>query len=110
MKRMETHGTARWADAYDLQDAGMLNAANGLRIGYLTDNSRPGRMDAVRGLFNPKISSYRACMSFLHAFFGKPPREVPVRLGNRTHCGIFSPTGMGKTTAFAINFLREYPG
>ena len=86
-KRYTAFGTARWADESDLD----LNA-KGLLIGRLSVKRR-----SFLAIFNPRVKSVDACK----AFWGK--RESPlVRLPNVIHAVFLAPSGVGKSSSFAI--------
>ena len=77
-------GSAKWADASDLNHSGMLGAQSGLILGRLPRASRRGR--------------------------GKVhPHDPFVRLPQALHTTIFGPTGSGKGVSFVIPSLMTNP-
>lgn len=101
-QRLTAYGTARWAECSDL--AGMLDAPTGLIIGRLDEKPRP--IDALWGLFNPRLGSDAACRQFTRALFGGKPPLVRI---NPVHTAVFAPVGAGKTTGFVIPHLLTCP-
>ena len=79
-KRFTAFGTARWADESDVD-----LESRGLLIGRLSIK----KQSHLR-LFNPKVNSLDACMSF----WGERKNSL-VRV-NTIHAAIFAPTGVGK--------------
>ena len=70
-------GTGRWANADDLQKAGMLGAKTGLIIGRVMDDGKSSLPKSPQGLFNPRVSSKEACEAFLKAIqFGAGRRPT----------------------------------
>jgi type IV secretion system protein VirD4 len=105
--RLTAFGTARWADADDLRQAGMLDAKSGLILGRITD-TRPRVWSALKALFNPRVASDVAVEQFL-ALFRKHPPQALVRLHKAVHSAIFAPVGAGKSTGVVIPFLQTCP-
>ena len=100
-------GTARWADAYDLRAAGMLNAHTGLIIGRVGGSGKQPFRKALDNLFKSWVPSKEACEQFLASIrFGRksqPPALV--RMPNAVHTAVFAPTGVGKGVSCVIPFL-----
>lgn len=101
-REFSAFGTARWADALDLRYAGMLDAKNGLTLGYVQGSQ--SKKAGIRGLFNRKIPAKEACQSFLDAF-RKTPAKHWVCLNRTPHIACFAPTGVGKGTSCITPFL-----
>ena len=91
-KPLTAYGTARWAGEADLTES------KGLLIGRLSVKNK-----SFSGIFNPKISSLVACLSF----WGK--RENPLVRIDPIHCTIVAPTGRGKGVCFVIPHLLTCP-
>jgi type IV secretion system protein VirD4 len=101
-------GTARWADANDLNAAGMLGADRGLIVGRVLDDGKTLVRKAHRDLFNLTVPSKVACEQFLASirFSYKPkPNPALVKLVNAVHTAVFAPTGIGKGVSCVIPFL-----
>jgi len=92
-KRFTAFGTARWGDesVVDFESRGLL-------IGRLSIK----KQSHLR-LFNPKVNSLDACMSF----WGE--RKNPLVRVNAIHAAIFAPTGVGKGVSFVIPHLLTCP-
>ncbi len=104
-KRLTTLGSARWADADDLYNAGMLAARSGLILGRLMDNRR--RLGpALATLLNLRIDATMACRRFLESL--QKPGNAIVRL-NTVHTAVFAPTGVGKGVSLVVPFLQTCP-
>jgi type IV secretion system protein VirD4 len=101
-KRLTTLGSARWADADDLQSAGMLDASSGLILGRLTDKKRRF-LPALATLFDLRIDAATACRRFLVSL--RKPGNAIVRL-NAVHTAVFAPTGVGKGVSLVVPFLQ----
>jgi type IV secretion system protein VirD4 len=104
--RLSAFGTARWADADELNRAGMLGSKSGMIVGRM-DVPRP-KLPAVWGLFNPRIKASVACEQFL-ALFKKSVEQPLVRLTNAVHTAVFAPTGVGKGVSCVIPHLLTCP-
>jgi type IV secretion system protein VirD4 len=98
--RYTAFGSARWADASDLE--GMLDG-QGLIIGRI--GSKPTLK--VWPLFNPRIASAVACDLFLARFRRKRPQIVT--LSKAVHTAVFAPTGVGKGVSCVIPHLLTCP-
>src|SRR5437867_12374116 len=72
-RRLTAHGTARWANADDLREAGMLDAERGLILGRIID-CRPKLWSALKALFDRRLEAALACDLFL-GLFRKPPER-----------------------------------
>ena len=92
-KRFTAFGTARWAEESDVD-----LESRGLLIGRLSIK----KQSHLR-LFNPKVNSLDACMSF----WGE--RKNPLVRVNAIHAAIFAPTGVGKGVSFVIPHLLTCP-
>src|SRR5579864_4377794 len=80
-KRLTTLGSARWADANDLGNAGMLDARSGLILGRLTETRRHF-VPALKTLFNRQVDAMTACRQFFAAL--RKPGSLLVKL-NAVH-------------------------
>src|SRR2546421_21178 len=60
--QLSSHGTAKWATADDLKNAGMLDAQTGLILGRIA--FQPPKLAAINGLFYPSVGSADACRDF----------------------------------------------
>ena len=108
-KTLTACGTARWANANDLQKAGMFDAKTGLIIGRVSDGGKLPLSKALRGLFNPGVPSKEACEEFLKAIRTARKGKLNsglVRLAKAVHVAIFAPTGAGKGVSFVIPALK----
>jgi type IV secretion system protein VirD4 len=92
-KRFTAFGTARWADESDVD-----LKSRGLLIGRLSV-----RKQSYWRLFNPRVNSLDACMSF----WGE--RKNPLVRVNTIHAAVFAPTGVGKGVSFVIPHLLTCP-
>lgn len=103
--QLTAHGTARWANAEDVKRAGMFSSENGLLLGRMRV-SRPGFIEALAALFNPRVSSEAACERFVFSMrkLQPPPPEL-VRLSKAVHVAVFAPTGVGKGVSCVIPHL-----
>ncbi len=99
-----SHGTARWADAGELSQAGMLGAKSGMILGRMEVPRSKKR--AVLGLINPRVSASIACREFL-ALFRKSVEQPLVRLSNACHVSVYAPTGVGKGISIVQPFLQS---
>ena len=104
--RLTAFGTARWADADELDRAGLLRSKSGLILGRM-DVPRP-KLRAVLGLFNPRVTASAACEEFL-AIFRKSVEQPLVRLTNSVHTMVVAPTGVGKGVSVVIPHLLTSP-
>ncbi len=100
-------GTARWANAEDLTNAGMLNADSGLILGQLNNPGPKSLPKAILALFSSSADPKRACEEFLSAF-GRSELSL-VRLPNAVHTMICAPTGVGKGVYFVVTDLLMCP-
>jgi type IV secretion system protein VirD4 len=91
--QLTAYGTARFADASDLQ--GMTG--QGVIIGRV--DSRLPWAARIKALFSPAVSSEEACKQFL----GKG--GALVRLAKAVHVAVFGPTGAGKGVSIVIPHL-----
>lgn len=104
-RTLTAFGTARWANADDLRNAGMLGG-QGLIVGRLLNSQRPPLLPAVLGLVSPRVKSADACDVFFRAIFRKPGGNSPmVRLSRSVHSAIFASTGAGKNVSCVFPFL-----
>jgi type IV secretion system protein VirD4 len=101
-RRLTAHGTARWCNADDLRQAGMLDADSGLILGRIADN-RPKLWSVLKTLFDRRVNAAVACEMFLELF--RRPTQRMVRLSKAVHTAIFAPTGVGKGVSCVIPFL-----
>lgn len=100
-RRLDTLGSARWADELDLRRAGMIDGSSGLVLGRC--GAGAGILAASRRLFDWRTASNIACKGFLCALRRK---ERPVvRLAGAVHTAVFSPSGGGKGVSCVIPFL-----
>jgi type IV secretion system protein VirD4 len=99
-------GSAAWAKASELLRAGCLTARSGLILGRVADDSRSPAARAVRALLSPRLGAAHACREFFDAASPRRRRLGRlVRLPQAVHTMVVAPTGVGKSTAFAIPFL-----
>jgi type IV secretion system protein VirD4 len=103
-------GTARWANADELERAGMLSDRPGLILGHIT-RLRPRFFTALKGLFDRGIPSWDACERFVLSMRKLQPSASPaeVRLSNAVHTAVFAPTGVGKGVSCVIPHLLNCP-
>ncbi|MBI1314928.1 TraM recognition domain-containing protein [bacterium] len=103
--QLTAFGTARWADAADMQRSGMLAGGNGLILGRM-QVSRPDFAASLIGLFNPRIASDVACERFVFSMRKLQPAPPQlVRLSKAVHVAVFAPTGVGKGVSCVIPHL-----
>jgi type IV secretion system protein VirD4 len=102
-RRWVTLGSARWADDQDLRSAGMLRSASGLVLGRINCGLRKG--EAVRWLFQRRISAKEACERFWSLF--RRTRTEVVRAAQAIHTAVFAPSGAGKGVSCIVPFLLE---
>lgn len=100
-RRLTTLGSARWADASELREAGMLDAESGLILGRTETKS--DKIAAIKNLFLGAIEAKTACRDFFAAF--KRRRKPVVRMPNAVHTAVFSPSGGGKGVSCAVPYL-----
>jgi type IV secretion system protein VirD4 len=101
-------GTARWADANDLKEAGMLGGGRGLILGRVMVTGKPPFSKSQRELFSPSVPSKPACEQFIDSLrLGQKPKLHPafVRLAPAVHTAVFAPTGVGKNVSCVFPFL-----
>lgn len=96
---LTAHGTAHAATEQEVREAGMLDSGQGLFLGHLLGGKK-SFLGRIKGMFDNAISAKEAC----RAFFGKGGQAVRLQAIN-TVC--FCPAGGGKSSALAVNFLRE---
>jgi type IV secretion system protein VirD4 len=104
------HGTARWADASDLEQAGMLAGKPGLILGRVYV-PRPGFLRSLNKLFDGKVSALLACELFVRSMRKLQPQSdtALVQLSNAVHVMVVAPTGVGKGVSCVIPFLKSCP-
>src|ERR1019366_1638074 len=108
-KRLTAFGTARWANAQDLRNAGMLGGYSGLILGRAGD-WRTNFFKAIAGIFNPNVKAADACEQYLLSLRRKKAADQPlVRLSNAIHTAVFAPTGAGKGVSCVIPHLLSCP-
>ena len=103
------HGTSRWADEPELENARMIGSKLGrLPLGRLIGGPRLTLAAGIRALFDwRQFRAKRACQAFLAGFKRKQPAPL-VRLPPQTVNSVcFAPVGAGKSTGLAIPFLLE---
>src|SRR4051812_38165913 len=76
------HGTARWADADDLQRAGMLGIDHGIILGRV--ETETSITSGVKALFDFKRPAGEACEEFFRGLRRKPRSDM-VRLAKAVH-------------------------
>jgi type IV secretion system protein VirD4 len=107
---LTTHGTARWANRKDLDQAGMFGGT-GLPVGEISIN-RPTFWAAFKDLFDQHVPSREACERFMLSMRKlqrvKPQGEM-VRLNKAVHTAVFAPTGVGKGVSLVIPHLLGCP-
>lgn len=109
---LSAFGTARFANADDLRNAGMLGAKTGLIIGRVMDSGKPPLFKAVQGLFDSTMEAKDACDGFLEAVHVGPKPEINpalVRMPKAVHTAVFAPTGVGKGVSCVVPFLMTNP-
>ncbi|WP_161602314.1 type IV secretory system conjugative DNA transfer family protein [Tautonia marina] len=109
--RLTSHGTARWADADDLERAGLLSDKPGLLIGRIALPKR-GFFESLNGLFDRRVPAGVACERFVYSMRklqrGRQESAL-VRLSNAVHIAVFAPTGVGKGVSCVIPHLLNSP-
>ncbi|MDY3551478.1 type IV secretory system conjugative DNA transfer family protein [Gemmata sp. JC717] len=102
-----SHGTARWADASDLERAGMIGG-DGLNIGRVI-TGRPAFWKSLRELFVFRLPHLEACERFMMSMRKLQPQQhvKQVRLNKAVHTAVFAPTGVGKGVSLVVPFLLE---
>jgi type IV secretion system protein VirD4 len=105
-QRLSACGTARWAEADDLEREGMLSGESGLIVGRMSV-PRPGFFQGLRSLFDSRIRAAVACERFMSSMRKLPPPMALVRLAKAVHILVTAPTGAGKGVSFIIQFLRN---
>lgn len=105
-RRLTACGTARWAEAEDLERAGMLSSRPGLILGKVVI-PRPTFGKALKGLFDRRVSAYDACERLMLSLRKLQPHRstAQVRLVKAVHTAVFAPTGVGKGVSLVIPFL-----
>lgn len=98
------HGTATWADEWDLRAAGMLGGDRGLILGRI-ESERPSFRAGFKALFNPLRRSGSAAKLFLRSLGLQKGEPYLVRLRNAVHTAVFAPTGAGKGVSIVIPSL-----
>ena len=98
-QRFTSMGSARWAN---LRDIPHLLGGNGLIVGRI--NEKVNKLDAVKALFDGRISARDACQKFLLSCQRSQSDQL-VRLNAATHTAVFAPTGVGKGVSCVIPFL-----
>jgi type IV secretion system protein VirD4 len=98
-------GTAAWANAGELERAGMLGASKGLMLGRIPPEGKP--LDqAVKALLNPRLGAREACSEFWGSLNHRERKQGRlVRLPQAVHTMVVAPTGVGKGVSFVIPFL-----
>jgi len=107
---MWSHGTARWAHAWELRRGGMVGSTKGLMIGRLIETGKRPPFESIQPLFDPRVSSKQACEQHLLRFGPRLIRESHgelVRLQKTPHTLICAPTGMAKGASFIIPHLMN---
>jgi len=103
--QLTAFGTARWANADDVERAGMFGPESGLILGRM-HVTRPGFIESLAGLFNPRVPSDVACERFVFSMRKlQPPPPGLVRLSKAVHVAVFAPTGVGKGVSCVIPHL-----
>jgi len=105
---LSAFGTARWADADDLRQAGMLGGRSGLIVGRVMDVAKPPFPKAQRELFSATVPSKAACEQFIDSLrIGQKPKPSKefVRLVHAVHTTVIAPTGVGKNVSCVFPFL-----
>lgn len=102
-KRWTTLGSARWANAKDLRQAGMLECDSGLMLGHLLGSARGRKAAAIAGLLRRDIGAKEALHELAAAFRDK--RGPLVRIPKAIHIAIFIPSAGGKGVSFVVPFL-----
>jgi type IV secretion system protein VirD4 len=108
---LSAFGTAAWASARELRNAGMLGAEEGLILGRNAEDVK-GWLPAIKGLFDRRIPHKDACLAFMAEALRrwKYKAKAPlVRLPHAVHTAIFAPTGVGKGVSFVVPQLLSCP-
>lgn len=103
LKRLTTLGSARWAEASELQKAGMLDAKSGLILGRTT--LLPPVFEPLRVLLRARLNCQDACEQFWRLY--RRDYQRIVRLSQAIHTAVFAPSGQGKGVSCIIPFLLE---
>ena len=104
------HGTARWADATDLEQAGMLSGKPGLILGRVYV-PRPEFLKSLKKLFDRKVPALLACELFVRSMRKLEPQHntALVKLSGAVHTMVVAPTSRGKGVSCVIPFLLSCP-
>jgi len=106
----DAHGSARWGNLADAQDANLWGHRYGLPLGYLSAAEQPSLRHGVQSLFAAQRSE-TAVRTFL-ASLGcrRLLTEQPLRLPkDGIHTGIFASPGGFKTSGVIISALISDP-
>lgn len=103
-ERLTSGGTAAWASSSDVEKAAMFRVKRGLLLGRMPGDSA-SLMNAVKGLFDPRVESEDACKEFLN----RKREGRLVWLHQAVHTVCFAPVGAGKSTGLVIPFLKTCP-
>lgn len=103
-------GTARWADAYDAEDASMFSQSSALPLGRM-QVLRPAVAASFKALFDRHVPAAKACERFIFSMRKLQPAPPPqlVHLANAVHVAVFAPTGVGKGVSCVIPHLMSCP-
>lgn len=105
-----SHGTAAFGNLLTFYKNGFFREG-GLLIGTGGYAAPPNRWQSVALLFSPFLASRTAVLLFLAAWCrGKWGAQIPLRLHDYTHIGVFGATGRGKGVGLVVPTLLSYPG
>ncbi len=105
----DTFGSARWADARDLRAAGCLQRTGNVRLGRTLSGETPGLLRVFAALLYPPWRTQEA-LAVLNTRSSKPPVPyIYLPDPGPPHVAVFSPSGGGKTTCFAVPNLLNDP-
>ena len=108
--RLTACGTARWATAEDLEQAGMLSEQPGLLVGRIYA-PWPRLLASLKALFDRNVPSASACERLVMAMRKlQPQRDTAlVKLSSAVYVAVFAPTGVGKGVSCVIPHLLNCP-
>lgn len=98
-----TFGSARWADYFDLKNAGCLWGQSGFVLGRMALRPRISFTSALWAVFFSSAVRVHEAVALAKWFFGRTYHPlVRVPDPGPPHIAIYSPSGGGKTTAYAV--------
>jgi type IV secretion system protein VirD4 len=107
----DSYGSARWAAAGDLMEAGLMGRSSGLPLGYADAISKPDVNHALRQLFVARSHHSEAATRLFLASIGTRGMfaGMPIRLPDRMSSVVFGAPGSGKSTALFMPALMSCP-